>query len=641
MKVCVLLMLLATALFPSDARAEGPPLPLDELLATPISTASKYEQQLSSVAASATVITAEDIERYGWTTMDEVLRMVRGFYVSYDRNYSYVGVRGISRLTDYNSRILIMVDDQPTNAAVYGDAYSGTVLALDLSSVERIEIVRGPGSAMFGSHAMLAVINIITKGADGMDGVAASLITGSAGKKGASFRVGQTLSNGYALTVTGYWQEVQGENIYLRDYDAPETNHGVAAGLDYDRFHNVTATLKKGNFRLGFSTRSRLKGVPTAAFGAEFNEPFWTRDSASLVNLQYTKVLGVGKQLTVRGGWQQARYNGSYPYADALGVDRSNAANVGGEARFRWELNAHHQLTIGTEVNAGQHADYEYFVGDHRTYSFRAPFDTFSYYVQDEYQASSKVAVTGGLRYDTYSNFRGALTPRAGLILTPSPRTTVKLLYGMAFKTPSVLQLATESDDPEAPWHPNPNLKAETVKTVEVAIEQRLSPVLFGTASVYKIEADDVVHEGLESYENMGRILSNGAEAGIELRRPSGLWAHLSYALQTGNEDGQPLVNAPRHMWYAGISTSPWRNTHGGLEAMYESARTTRDGGQTDSFVILNGTASQRITQGLRLSASVENILDQQYALPVGPEIVPVALQQDGRTWTLKLSYQR
>jgi outer membrane receptor protein involved in Fe transport len=641
MKVYLLLTLLATAVLASDGRAEEPPLPLDVLLATPISTASKYEQQLSSVAASATVITAEDIERYGWTTMDEVLRMVRGFYVSYDRNYSYVGVRGISQLRDYNSRILIMVDDQPTNGPVYGDAYSGTALALDLSSVERIEIVRGPGSAMFGSHAMLAVINIITKGADGMDGMAASLLAGSAGKKGATFRMGQRLSNGYAFTVAAYAEEVQGEDIYLRDFDAPETNDGVASGLDYHRFHNLTATLKKGNFRLGVSTRSRLKGIPTAAFGVEFNEPAWTRDSASMAALQYTKMLGVGKQLAVRGGWQHLKYEGRYPYTAGLGLDHDRSTNLGGDVRFRWELNAHHQLTIGTEVNAGQRAEYEYTLGDHVESAFSGPFDTLSHYIQDEYQFSDKIAVTGGLRYDSYSNFRGALTPRAGLILTPSPRTTVKILYGSAFKTPSLEELENEYDDPNAPWYKNPDLKAESVRTVEVALEQRISPVLFGTASLYNIKADNVVQEGVDSYQNLGRIVSRGAEAGLELRRANGLWAHLGYALQTGNEDGQPLVNAPRHMLYAGVSTSPWRAAHGGLEAMYESARTTRDGNQTDSYVLLNGTASRRLAPRLRLSLSVQNILDQQYALPVGPEIVPEALQQDGRTWTLKVSYQR
>jgi iron complex outermembrane receptor protein len=640
MRLHLLPLLLLTATLASPARAVEPRLPLDELLAAPISTASKYDQQLSSVAASATVITAEDIERYGWTTLDEVLRMVRGFYVTYDRNYSYVGVRGISRLHDYNSRILVMVDDQPTNGAVFGDSFSGTVLALDLSSVERIEIIRGPGSAVFGSHAMLAVINVITKGPDAIDGVAASLLGGSAGRRGVSFRAGDTLASGYAFTISGNLQKNDGNDVYLREFDAPETNHGVARNLDYDDFHNLAATLRTGNLRLGLSTRSRLKGVPTASYGVVFNTPSWTRDEASLASLQYNRPLGVGKQLSVRGQWQRTRYEGRFTLPEGAGADRSASVNLGGEARFRWELRPHHQLTLGIEANDVRRADYERLTEGRLTSAVHGPFHSLSWYVQDEYQASDKIAFTGGLRYDTYSNFSGALTPRAGLILTPTPRTTLKVLFGKAFKTPSVIELESESPGPDRPWVKNPDLKAETARTFEVALEQRISSVLFGTASVYETDADGIVSAGLRSYENLGRIETRGLGTGIELRRPNGLWAHFSYALQTGNEDGQPLVNAPRHMLYAGISTSPWGRTHTGLEAMYESERRTRDGSRTDSYVLLNGNASRRLGRRLRLSLSLQNMLDQRYALPAGPEIVPVALAQDGRTWTLKLSYE-
>src|SRR5437763_17013723 len=95
-------------------------LPLDKLLETPISTAAKYDQQLSSVAASVTVITAEEIERYGWTTVDEVLGALRSFYTTYDRSYVYAGVRGIGRPTDYNARLLVLVDGVPLNDAFIG-----------------------------------------------------------------------------------------------------------------------------------------------------------------------------------------------------------------------------------------------------------------------------------------------------------------------------------------------------------------------------------------------------------------------------------------------------------------------------------------------------------------------------------------
>src|SRR2546423_1922845 len=166
----------------ADEKPSGK-LPLDQLLETPISTAAKYDQQLSSVAASVSVITAEEIERYGWTTLPEALQAVRGFYITYDRTYAYIGLRGIGRPTDFNSRILILIDGHRLNNSMFGTAQAD--LSMDLSSVEKIEIVRGPGSALYGTHAMLAVINVITKGADAMDdGV--TLTGGSHGMRGAA-----------------------------------------------------------------------------------------------------------------------------------------------------------------------------------------------------------------------------------------------------------------------------------------------------------------------------------------------------------------------------------------------------------------------------------------------------------------------
>lgn len=141
---------------PEEAKA----LSLDSLLNVKISTASKVEQTISEAPAAVTIVTSEDIKRYGYRTLNEVLATIQGFYISYDRNYSYVGVRGLGRPTDYNDRILLMIDGHKMNDSFYGSASVGTDLPIDFRSVHRIDIVRGPGSALYGTEAMLAVINI-------------------------------------------------------------------------------------------------------------------------------------------------------------------------------------------------------------------------------------------------------------------------------------------------------------------------------------------------------------------------------------------------------------------------------------------------------------------------------------------------
>ena len=111
-------------------RADVGAMSLEALLNTPISAASKYEQSMDDAPASVTVLTSEDIRRYGWRTLEEALQTVRGLYVSNDRNYSYLEVRGFGRPTDYNSRILLLINGHTHNENFFNSAALGPYLGL-------------------------------------------------------------------------------------------------------------------------------------------------------------------------------------------------------------------------------------------------------------------------------------------------------------------------------------------------------------------------------------------------------------------------------------------------------------------------------------------------------------------------------
>ena len=138
-------------------------LSLEELLQVKISTAAKYEQLAADAPASVTLVTAEDIDLYGYRNLAEILRHTAGFYSSDDRNYTYLGVRGFSRPSDYNNRVLLLLDGHALNESVFGQTLLGNEMPLDMSSIQQVEIVRGPGSALYGSYAMFAVVNVITR----------------------------------------------------------------------------------------------------------------------------------------------------------------------------------------------------------------------------------------------------------------------------------------------------------------------------------------------------------------------------------------------------------------------------------------------------------------------------------------------
>ena len=124
---------------------------LEELAGIAVETVvgpSEYLQKVSDAPASVTIIRADEIRLYGFRTLADVLQTVRGVSVSNDRNYSYLGLRGLSRPGDLNTRVLILVDGHKLNDNVFDSALIGTEFPIDLTIVDRIEVVRGPGTAL-------------------------------------------------------------------------------------------------------------------------------------------------------------------------------------------------------------------------------------------------------------------------------------------------------------------------------------------------------------------------------------------------------------------------------------------------------------------------------------------------------------
>jgi outer membrane receptor for ferrienterochelin and colicins len=141
-------------------------LSLEQLLDVRVDSvygASKYQQRLSEAPSSVSIVTEDDIKKYGYQTLADVLRSVRGLYVSYDRNYSYLGMRGFSRPGDYNGRVLLLINGHRVNDNIYDSAFLGNEFPLDLDLIDRVEVIRGPSSSIYGNNALFGVINIITK----------------------------------------------------------------------------------------------------------------------------------------------------------------------------------------------------------------------------------------------------------------------------------------------------------------------------------------------------------------------------------------------------------------------------------------------------------------------------------------------
>jgi iron complex outermembrane receptor protein len=278
----------------ASARAEENPhdlteMSLENLMNIEVYSASKYLQSSAEAPASVTIITSDDIRKYGFQSLAEILQSVRGFYVTYDRNYSYAGIRGFGRTGDYNTRVLLLIDGHRLNDDVYDEALLGTEFPLDVDLIDRVEVIRGPSSSLYGSNAYFGVVNVITRRARDVGGAEASTDLGSFGTYKGRLTYGHRFKKGLSAVLSTSFYRSQGQRrLFFSEFDNPATNNGIAENADGDRFGQVFGSAAYRGFTLQGVYGSRRKQIPTASFGTVFDDPRTrTSDQEGYLDLQY------------------------------------------------------------------------------------------------------------------------------------------------------------------------------------------------------------------------------------------------------------------------------------------------------------------------------------------------------------------
>ena len=643
-----------------------------------VASASRVTESVEDAPSSVTIIPREELVAFAYPTIAEAVRGVRGIYTWNDRSYQAIGVRGLGTLTSYSNHELVMFDGHPINDDWVGSAYVGYDARSDLDDLERIEVVRGPGSVLYGTNAFSGVINAVTRYESEQPHSELGLST----TQEAVGRV-RARSQVRLADQSGAWASVGGAHGSGRDFffpeladpAVPESGHsrsadGFDAGTAQGRVWWRWLTLQ------GF-LNTHDKRLPSGEFETLLADPrTHQHDTRGFLEARAEPVVSEHVQLYSRLYWNAYRFRGTYAYDAADGgpyTDQFDSQWAGAEQRvvvtpvkpLRLTAGAEGQLHYKVRERA---SDDDGLVYDETGHTYRAG----AAYALADVTVTDAVRLSGGLRVDAYSTFGTSLNPRAAVIVRPYPGGNTKLLGGKAFRAPSLYELyyndggITQIAGKSGGNEPKP----ESIYSLELEHSHRISTTVTALASVYADYVKDLIvtrgsgeqDDPLQYVNSSSPLLALGAELALRREWRHGWMIQASYGLtrthhlasdSTGDlfavkrdPDLREVANSPIHLASLKAAAPLFAHVTAATRLTIEGPRNDRNENagddpqtQTDAAVIWDIVISgQEDRWGLHYALGVYNAADWHYALPLSSEFTSLTMPQDGRTFLASAS---
>ncbi len=659
--VCGLALSLAVPARSDDAKPPPPStqdltaLSLEQLLDVRVESAALHPQTLEDAPASVTVLTAEDIRKYGYRTLAEALASVRGFYGSYDRSYHSVGVRGFNLPGDYASRFLIMVNGHNMADHIFDSMlWLGVDFPIEMNLIKQIEIVRGPSSALYGSNGIFATINIVTKSPQEAGPPALILDSGSFGEKKAQVMIAEPIGKGASLLFSGSVFNNSGQSpLYFPQLNTPANNDGEALRMDSEKGYHFFANLVWRNWSITAVLSDRNKIQPISWGPTIFNDRgTQLMESAGYVEAAYAREFARGA-LEWRTYFNADHLRGRFDYpldtpSGSLVEDNrtfSESDWIGTRLSYRFDVSHLGTLTVGAQSEI----DLRAYQGSKDVEPVPMVFvniderdKTLAFFLQDEKRLSPHWSLDLGARYDLSTYRKNFVSPRAALIYQPSSEWSYKFLFGRSFRNPSAFQLFYGDGFSAVA---NPALHPESANTVELDVERKLGRHMNLVAVGYSYWLNNFL-EGvftdtrLIQYQNRGKVHASGVEIEINGRPFSWLETTASYAFQKSTDydaDGV-LENSPDHLAKLRFAVPLGRKFDASSSMQYYSSRRTLAGAWVTPVYLADFTiTSKNLFPNFDIRFGVRNAFSRNYSDPIALTPLVDALPQPGRTVFVEL----
>lgn len=621
--------------------------------------ATKWTMPLSKAPAIATVITADEIRNMGARNLFDVLKRVPGIGVSINEQPTKMAIESRGIRTKNSEKVLFMIDGHRMNNLIMGEAVN-VVGDISLNNIKRVEVIRGPGSALFGANAFIAVINIVTKSAEDAKGVQLTAGAGSFDAQRYNVLAGY---DGEKLKATGMidYFHTHGPRLNI-EKDAQTRNDtffGTSASLapgkslDWKQKFDAAVDVMYGDFNFKGRVITTDRG-PYIGVGRALNAGTHQNFDQFFMDLIYTKKLSENAAISAK------------VYADQFNLDLNwqiypPGTKIGGSAVLRdgyWGRPITKNRTLGIEVSsnitlgsntmtigimAENQKQFDTENITNATYNTVAPLaggmqnvssymnfnkdvsrNLWAMYLQDVWNITKDVALTVGVRHDHYSDFGGTTNPRIGLTAEIIKDLNLKLLFGRAFRAPNFTELYTINNVSEKG---TPTLKPETIRTYEAGLEYRfLERITVRTNYFYNtinnMIALDATSANPQPYVNLGGAIIRGIENELLVSLGKGNSGYINYCYQEPKDKktNRILPDVPTQRINAGINLAVWKHLNANVNYSWvgKRGRALNDGRadlSAQSAVDL-ALIGKEIARNFEIKASLYNVFNNDYRDP-------------------------
>lgn len=645
---------------------------LEELVELDISLATGTPKLLKHAPSVATVITAKDIEAMGATTLDEILETVPGFHVqpSATNIFTFTWViRGV--YSQLNPQVLLLVDGQPLRTNSNGN--KPHAFRMPVSMISKIEIIRGPGSAMLGADAFAGAINIITKDSKDIGGPIIGMRGGSFGAYDMWAQHGGSY-NGWDIAIGAEYSKGDGDTKRIIDKDAlGNKTPSLAPGpidTHYETF-NSTLSVHKEKFTLKINSFFMIDNGTGAGVTNTLNNGRSKANSyfvlGSLAYKEKNLLQDFDLTSTLTGSYSRIEntfYFFPENFKNALGKPGAKEFNGGLDLTGDYNRFSDHRIRLslgmqnfntntfqrknygpGIPVQFGPLVDisdtpYVYLKDQHRLLFYTG--------IQDEWSFAKGWELTAGVRYDDYSDFGSAISPRMALVWNTTTDIVTKLMYGRAFRPPTFGEMHQQNNPVTLG---NVNLEPETIDTYEVAFGYRPHHDLRFGLNLFEYHINGLIDyvpdpapattkTAQNAHDQKGRGYEVEADwmAAATLR----LRANFSYQRSTYSDTGAVVPDVPAIKFYANAN---WKfMPEWSIDCQYfwvgdrhRALGDTRNA--IKDYDLVNLTLRRKnIADHVDIAIAVRNLFDKDAREPSLP-VIPNDFPLENRSYWAELRY--